>query len=88
MRIIFVSFTDADETQVKHTKSDNIEIMDGNDTIDAINELINSFMNRYQEVLETKMRGSCYIFERVDLLEYHLNKISLSRGRSYIKCDE
>ena len=34
------------------------------------------------------MKGSSYIFERIDLLEYHLHKISLNRGSSYIKCDE
>ena len=39
-----------------HTKSGNIEIMNGIDTGDAINELIDSFMNRYQEGLETKMK--------------------------------
>ena len=88
MRIIFVSFIDANETQVMHTKSDNIEIMDGIDTSDAINELINSFMNRYQEGLETKMKGSSFIFECVDLLEYKLNKTSLNRGSSYIECDK
>ena len=71
-----------------HTKSDNIEIMDGIDTSDAINELIDSFIKRYQEGLETKMKGSSYIFERVDLLEYHLHKISLNRGSSYIECPE
>ena len=31
------------------------------------------------------MKGSSYIFERVDLLEYHLHKISLNRGGSYIE---
>ena len=30
------------------------------------------------------MNGSSFIFERVDLLEYHLHKISLNRGDSYI----
>ena len=68
-----------------HTKSDNVEIMNGTDTNDAINNLINSFMKRYQEGLETKMKGSSYIFERIDLLEYHLHKISLNRGSSYIE---
>ena len=58
--------------------------MNGTDTINAINELIDSFMKRYQEGLETKMKGSSYIFERIDLLEYHLHKISLNRGSSYI----
>ena len=84
MRIIFISFIDKIQTQLMHTKSDNIEIMNGTDTNEAINKLINSFMNRYQEGLETKMKRSSYIFECVDLLEYHLHKISLNRGSSYI----
>ena len=58
------------------------------DTGDAINELIDSFMKKYQEGLEAKMKGSNYIFERVDLLEYNLHKISLNRGSSYIESPE
>ena len=84
IRIIFISFIDKNETQVMHTKSDNVENMNGTDTSDAINKRINSFMKRYQEGLETKMKGSSCIFERIDLLEYHLHKISLNRGSSYI----
>ena len=38
MRIIFVSFTDADETREMHTKSDNITITNG---------LFNTFRKRY-----------------------------------------
>ena len=56
MRIIFVSFTDANETQEINAKSDNLEIMNGIETNDAINELFNSFLTRYQEELETKMK--------------------------------
>ena len=86
MKIIFISVIDKkNETQVMHTKSDNVEIMNGTDTSDAINKLINSFMKRYQEGLEAKMKRSSYIFERIDLLEYHLHKISLNRGSSYIE---
>ena len=85
MRIIFVCFIDANETQAMHKKSDNVEIMNGTDTSDAINGLIDSFMKRYQEGLETKMKGSSYIFERIDLLDYNLHKISLNRGSSYIE---
>ena len=81
MRIIFISFIDQNESQVMNTKSDNVEIMNGTDTSDAIDKLINSFMKR----LEIKMKGSSYIFERIDLLEYHLQKISLNRGSSYIE---
>ena len=85
MRIIFISFIDKNQTQLMHTKSDNVEIINGTDTNAAINELINSFMKRYQEGLETKMKGSSYIFESADLLEYHLHKISLNTGSSYIE---
>ena len=42
-RIIFVSFTDANETREMHTKSDNITIMSGIETEDVINELFNTF---------------------------------------------
>ena len=57
MRVIFVSFIDKNETQVMHTKSDNVKIMNSTDTNDAIIELIKSFTKRYQEGLETKMKG-------------------------------
>ena len=49
MRIIFVSFTDANETRVMHTKSDNTAIMSGIETDDVINELFNTFRRRYQK---------------------------------------
>ena len=58
--------------------------MIGTETSDAINELFNSFLKRYQEGLETKMKGSNFIFERVDSLYYHPHKISLNRAGSYI----
>ena len=83
MRIIFVSFTDANETREMHTKSDNITIMSGIETDDVINELFNSFRRRYQEGLLTKMKGSSFTFERIDLFQYHLHKISLNRVSSY-----
>ena len=76
MRIIFVSFADANETREMHTKSDNITIMRGFETEDITNELFNTFCGRYQEGLETKMRGSSFTFKSIDLLEYHLHKIS------------
>ena len=68
-----------------HTKSDNITIMRGAETEDIINELFNTFHERYQEGLETKLRGSSFTFERIDLLEYHLHKKGLNRGSSYLE---
>ena len=88
MRIIFVSSLDINEIHIMHTKSDNIELMSGTETNNVVNELFKSFPGRYQEGLETKMKRSGFIFERVDLLEYHLHKISLNRGSTYIKSPE
>ena len=58
--------------------------MSGRSTDIIVNELINSFKQRYQDGLENRMRGSSYVFNHVKLLEYSLHKISLSRGSSYI----
>ena len=84
----FFSSLDINETYIMHTKNDNIELISGTEANDVINELFKSFLRRYQEGLETKMKGSGFIFERVDLLEYHFLKISLNRGSSYIKSPE
>ena len=84
MRINFISSLDTNEFRTLHTKSNNIEIINGIETNDIINELFKSFLRRYQEGLETKMKGSEFIFESVDLLYYSLHKISLNRGGSYI----
>ena len=84
MKINLISSLYIDELHIMHTKSDNIEIMNGIETKDIINELFKSFLGRYQENLETKMRGSSFVFESVDLLYCKLHKISLNRGRSYI----
>ena len=35
IRIIFISFIDKNETQLMHTKSDNVEITSGTDTSDS-----------------------------------------------------
>ena len=58
--------------------------MSGIEADDIIKELFNSCLKRYQENLETKMRGSSFAFEGVKLLSYRLHKISLNRGWSYI----
>ena len=71
-----------------HTKSDNTEIMTGGDANEVIKELFKSFLHRYQEGLQEKMRGSEFEFDDVNLLYYDFNKISLNRGGSYIDSSE
>ena len=84
MAINFISSKDSDETLTMHAKNDNVEIMMGSETNEIIEELFKSFLQRYQKGLEESMRGSESIFDSVDALYYDLNKLSLSRGRSYI----
>ena len=83
MQISFISLTN-EETDIVHSKSDNIEIMRRIDTNNVVSRRIKSFTQRYEEGLETRMRGSSYVFNHMKLLEYHFHKISLSRGSSYI----
>ena len=88
MAINFISSKDSYETRIMHAKSDNVEIMIGSETNEIIEELFKSFLQRYHEGLEESMRGSEFIFDSVDALYYDLNKISLSRGGSYIDSPE
>ena len=74
----------SDETRVMHTKSINEEFMNGSDTGEIIKELFKSFLQRYQENLKEKMKGLDFAFDRVNYLYYNFNKISISRGGSYI----
>ena len=88
MQINFISSKDSDETRTMHTKSDNIEIMKGNETDEIIEKLFKSLLQKYQDGLEESMRGSKFIRDSVDLLYYHPQKIGLKRGGSYIDSPE
>ena len=74
----------SDETRIMHTRSDNIGIMIGDDNDDIIEELFKSFLQKYDENLQIKMRGSNFEFDRVNFLYFDFNEISLSKGGSYI----
>ena len=67
-----------------HTRSDNKEIMNGSDTDEVIEELFKSFLKKYEENLQEKMKGSDFEFDGVNFLYYDFNKIGINRGGSYI----
>ena len=81
--INFISSKDSDEIHNLHTKSNNIEIMMGNETDEIIGKCFGLLQN-YQKDLKESIRGSEFNFDSVDLLYYHLQKISLKIGGSYI----
>ena len=67
MHVSFISPINED-TDIMHSKSDNVEIIRRRSTNDILNRLIETFKQRYQEGLETRMRGSNYLFNHVKLL--------------------
>ena len=67
-----------------HLKSDDKEI-NINDKADEVIEKLSKFLlNRYQNKLETSMRGSDFILDCANLLYYKCHKINFKRGESYI----
>ena len=84
MIISFISSKDSDEIRTMHTKINNTKILMGNEIDEIIQELFESLLQKYQEVLEEKMRGNEFVFDSVDLFHYNHHKRSFNRGGSYI----
>ena len=74
MIINCISSKDSDEICTMHIKSNNMEIMMHNETDQIIEELFESLLQKYQEGLEEKVRGSEFVFESADFLYYELHK--------------
>ena len=74
----------SDETRIMYTRSNNIEIMFGDDNDDIIEQLFESLLQKYEENLQNKMRGSGFEFDGVKFLYYDFNKTSINSGGSYI----
>ena len=72
----------SDETCFMHTRSDNEEFMNGSDTDQIIKGLFESFLQKYEENLQKKLKGPDFEFDGVDALHYDFNKISINRGGS------
>ena len=72
MSINLISSKDSDENRNMHKKSDNIEIMTGRETVDIIDELFKSILQKYKKELEESMKGSEFIFDSQYLLYYNL----------------
>ena len=53
------------------------------DANDFIDKLFKSLRSRYQENLETSMRGSDFIFDSVQLMYYKCHKVSFIHSSSY-----
>ena len=88
MGVSFISSNDTGEIRTFYVYSDNEEIRSGNETVEIINKLFESFLNNYQKEEKILRNGSNFVFESVKILYYHIYKINLKRGKSYIKSPE
>ena len=51
---------------------------------EVIKVLFKSLLQKFQENLQEKMKGSDFTFDGINYLYYDLNKVSISKGGSYI----
>ena len=88
MQANFISSKDTGEICTIYVQSDSKGIRLGNEKDDIIKELLEYFLNNYQEEEILLRKGSDFVFESVDLLSYHVHKTTLKREKSYIKSPE
>ena len=87
MRVNVISSKDTGETRTIYVWSDNVSIMRGSDTDDIIRELFKSFLRNYQEELKI-IKGSDFVLEIAELMDYKLHRVCLTSGGSYIRSPE
>ena len=85
MKINSISSKNYNDVRDMYSKSDNVEIMMSTDNIEIIEKLFDSILKRCQEGLEISMRGSDFVFDYVESLNYIFHKIDLKRGGSFIE---
>ena len=68
-----------------YSTSHNIECIIYNYVNEVVNELFESLLWRYQNNLETAMRGRDFIFDSVQLMYHKCHKVNFKRGGSYIE---
>ena len=68
-----------------HPKSRQVEVYMGNNTEKVIDTLFNTLLQNFLLIQETSNeRGSKFIPDSVQLLEYELHKIDIIRAESHI----
>ena len=82
--INFISSKDTEEERVMHSNSDNMKFTSWDDANEVVVELPKSLRSKYQEKLETSMKGSDFIFDSIQLLYYKCHKNFFKRDGSYI----
>ena len=85
-KISFVSLKpNSDETCLMYTRITPEEFMSGSETKEIIELLYRSLLQNYYNNLQEKMKGSDFVFSGIDYFYYDFNRISISKGGSYIE---
>ena len=66
------------------SKGGTIEIMTFDKADEVVQELFESLLSKYKIGLETRMKGSNFIFNCVNLLHYKCHEIILKHGGLYV----
>ena len=75
----------SDENRVMYTRSTLEEFMISSETEEVAEKLIMSILQKYQDNLQNKMKGSDFKFNGINYLYYDLNRITISKVGSYIE---
>ena len=84
MAINFISSKDSDKIRTMVQREIIQKLLWVMKQMKLLKNFLNLFLQKYQERLEEKMRGSEFVFDSIDLLHCNIHKISLNRGGSYI----
>ena len=80
-KISFASLKpDSDETRLMYTRSDPEEFMNGSETQEIIESLYRSLLQKHNDNLQEKMKGSDFVFNGINYFYYDFNRVSISKG--------
>ena len=82
MKINFTLAQDFDDKRSLYVKTKNIAIIEGSDINEIINEIFDSLIKKYQELLEYSTKNSGLILEDVESMAYDINKTTINKTTS------
>ena len=75
----------SNEIRIMYMRSTPEEIIIGCETEEVTENLIMQLLQKYQDNLQNQMNGSDFIFSGINYLYYDFNRITISKGGSYIE---
>ena len=85
MKINFTLVQDFNDKRSLYVKTKNVVIIKGSDINEIINEIFDSLVKKYQELLEYSTKNRGLILEGVESMTYDINKTTINRGGSSVE---